>query len=179
MHLRNLKNIRESLDISTRILLITNLIFSTIDYCNILLLGCTEKDLKPLKLVINRSIRLIFNVGFKEHITPYYLKLHFLPIKNRIRFKACLLAYKIFYRSAPMYLEEEVTRFTPNIRHMQLREGSGRDKYMFVVTDPKSKSLMERMKREWNSLPLTIRKCPTLTSFKKKLKSHLMSSIGT
>ena len=177
MHLRNLNNIKQSLNVSTRILLISNLILSTLDYCNVLLLSCNDKQLKPLRLIINRSIRFIYDLRFRTHITPYYHKLHFLPIKKRIRFKANLLAYKIFYRKAPLYLEEKVERFTPTIQHMQLREGAGRDKYMFEDNDPKSKTLVDLMKREWYKLPLNIRKITSISLFKKKLKSWLLLEV--
>ena len=176
MHLRNLYNIRESLDTKTRTLLVTNFILSKIDYCNILLLGCTDKDLRPLRLVINKSLRFIFNVRFRDHITPYYEKAHFLPIRKRIKFKACLLAYKLFYRISPIYLENKIDRYETNLQ-MQLREGAGsRDGYMFDTKGPedlKCKTLLSKIKVEWNALPLTLRKNESLPAFKAKLKTKL------
>ena len=130
-HLRNLNNIKECLDTETRILLVTNLILSTIDYCSILLIRCNDKELRPLRLVMNKSLRFIYNVKFRQHITPFYGRCHFLDINKRIIFKACLTAYKIFYRTAPLYLEEKVRRYRPMIQSMMLRVGSGRDAQMF------------------------------------------------
>ena len=175
-HLRNLWNIRGSLNIKTRTMMVTNLILSTIDYCNILLISCNNKQLRPLKLVINRSIRFIYNINFKEHITPYYKKLHFLPIRQRIQFKACLLGYKIFYRQAPEYLIDEFTRFEPNI-HMMLREGQGRDRYMFDVDRHAMmrKDVLSLIINEWNGLPLSLRRTEAINSFKTGLKSKLFS----
>ena len=114
-HLRNFNNIKHSLDTVNRTLLVTNIILSTLDYCNILLLGATDKDLKPLCLTLNRAVRFILNVKFRDHITPYYKRLHFLPIEQRIKFKACLFGYKIFYRIMPSYILENFSRFTPNL----------------------------------------------------------------
>ena len=175
-HLRNLWNIRGSLNIKTRTMMVTNLILSTIDYCNILLISCNNKQLRPLKLVINRSIRFIYNINFKEHITPYYKKLHFLPIRQRIQFKACLLGYKIFYRQAPEYLIDEFTHFEPNI-HMMLREGQGRDRYMFDVDRHAMmrKDVLSLIINEWNGLPLSLRRTEAINSFKTGLKSKLFS----
>ena len=177
MHLRNLWNIRECLDTSTRTLMISNLVLSTIDYCNILLINCSDSALRPLKLIINRSIRFILNLRYRTHISPYYPKLHFLTIRNRIIFKACLLAYKIFYRLSPSYLEENSKRFTPTLQHMQLREGTGRDVYMFVSKLQTDNSLTNSIHLHWNKLPLPIRKCTTISTFKKKLKSYLMFKV--
>ena len=174
LHLRNLYNIRQSLDIPTRTLLVTNLIFSTIDYCNILLLGATDKDLRPLRLVLNRSIRFILNVRYDEHITPYYKQLHFLPVRQRIKFKACLVGFKIFHGQAPIYLQDEFEKYCPNSQIL-LREGAGRDNLMFAL-DPKdirNARLSSKIKKEWNSLSIDTRKCDTLSIFKTKLKSEL------
>ena len=64
LHLRNLYNIKHSLDRKTRTLLVTNLILSTVGYCNILLLNATDKDLKPLKIIINKSVRFIYDHSY-------------------------------------------------------------------------------------------------------------------
>ena len=172
LHLRNLYNIRHCLDEPTRILLVTNLILSTVDYCNILLLGATDKDLRPLRLILNRAIRFILSVKFRDHITPYYKRLHFLPIRLRIKFKACLIAHKVFYGQSPIYLQEEFVKYSPT---RVLREGTGRDIFMFDQ-DPKDQRLSSRIKREWNTLQLNTRKCDTLSLFKSKLKSELFVS---
>jgi hypothetical protein len=174
MHLHNLYNIRDSLDVKTRTLLVTNLIFSQIDYCNILLIGCNKGELNPLKLIINKCVRFILNLPYRTHISPFYKMLHFLPIKKRIQYKACLLAHKIFFRVAPEYLNDDFQRYTPT-QQMVLREGSGRDSYMFVRdnTDIKITLLYSKIRQEWNNLPLRIRKLDSLPLFKSKLKTHL------
>ena len=175
-HLRNLYDIRDSLDTSTRILLVTNLILSTIDYCNILLLGATDKDLKPLRLIINKSLRFIYNLRIREHITPFYKKSHFLPIKQRISFKASLTAFKIFNNKAPSYLCNDFKKYIPTY-NMTLREGSGRDRYTYDIDSSlvRSRRLVILIMKEWNSLPLEIRRITSVSLFKNKLKTFLFS----
>ena len=173
-HLRNCYNIKNSLDTATRTLLVINLILSTLDYSNILLLGSTDKDIRPLHLTLNRAIRFIFNLNVREHITPYYEKLHFLTVRKRIKFKACLFGFKIFNNQMPPYITESFNRFTPSVM-MELRQGVGRDGFMFSTTtqELKKNDLFVKIKTEWNSLPLQIRECTSLTVFKKKLKTEL------
>ena len=172
--LRNLYNIKDSLNTSTRIMLVTSLILSTIDYCNILMLGITDKDLRPLKLMINKSVRFIYDLKPTSHITPYYKKAHFLPIKLRIKFKACLTAFNIFNNKSPNYLIADFNKFVPT-SNVVLREGFGRDKCMFSLNSGNvcQRRLSTLIKREWNSLPLTIRRCTLVESFKTQLKTHL------
>ena len=61
-HLRNLQHVKESLNVHTKTLLIKNLVLSNLDYCNSLLICATDKDLKPLKMLLNRAVRFICNV---------------------------------------------------------------------------------------------------------------------
>ena len=165
---------KKSLDFSTRVLLVTSLILSNIDYCNIVLLTATDKDLRPIKLVMNKAIRFIFNLKYRTHVTPYYKQVHFLPIKCRIKYKACLIGFKIFNNISPQYLRDDFEIFTVR-QHMQSRRGVGRDNFMFCLNhdDTKSHQLTHCIKKEWNALPLDLRTCPSLPLFKAKLKTFI------
>ena len=172
-HIRNLRNIKDSLNRATRILLVTNLILSTLDYCNILLLPTTDKDIRPLKIVLNRAIRFICNLKFRTHISPFYQQLHILPIRFRIKFKACLMAFKVFNKISPNYITEQFEAFKTR-EYMKSRTGIGRDDCMFSMEkeDFRNKNLISLIKKEWYDLPFSLRKCDSLTSFKSKLKTH-------
>lgn len=173
-HLRNLYNIKNSLNTKTRILLVTNLILTTIDYCNILLLGATSKDLRPLKLMINKTVRFIYDLKFRTHVSPFLKKAHFLPISKRITFKACLLGFKILNNQAPEYFLNDFPKFVPLA--YSLRPDSGRDSFMFSesLQENLSNNLFSKIKREWNMLPFEIRSLSNISSFKKRLKSFLL-----
>ena len=174
-HLRNFYNVRKSLTTETRILLVTNFILTTIDYCNILLISAKAKDLRPLKLIINKAVRFIYDLQFRKHVSPFLKKAHFLPIKQRVRFKACLFGYKIFYNEAPDYLTKDFTKFV-STSNAFLRVGPGRDNYMFSVNvkDGISNNIISQIKLEWNMLPLEIRSLSNIDRFRKKLKSFLL-----
>ena len=125
-------------------------------------------------------MRFIYNVKFRQHVTPFYLKCHFLNINNRILFKSCLMAHKIYFSKAPSYLEEKIQRYTPTIQNMTLRVGPGRDTFMFATSVKEdNKSIMNAMKEKWNVLPLELRKLEDTAKFKTRLKTHLLSSQST
>ena len=94
-------------------MLVTNLILSNVDYCNAVLANTTAKQLKPLQKIQNDAVQFIFNLKLREHVTPYFVKLHFLPIKYRILFKLCLLAFNIPNKTSPQYLSELFQNFEP------------------------------------------------------------------
>ena len=172
-HLKNLWNIESSLTKFSKIILITNLILSNIDYCNILLFGCTKKELRPLNLIINKFVRFICEVPRQDHITPYLKQLHFLPLQQRIIYKVCLLGFKIFNNISPGYLTQHFSRFEPstdiNLRNV------GRDIFMFEtdMNDYRTKNIIAGVKLEWNKLPVTMREEKSLSLFKKHLKTYL------
>ena len=177
-HLRNFYNIKESLDIPTRVKLVSNQIVSTLDFCNILFLGATDKDIRPLKLMLNKAVRFVYGVRFREHISPYYKRMNMLSIRDRINFKASTMAYKIFYNSAPLYLNDNFPKFKRTTQ-IDLRQNTGRDDLTFSEEkNPwKSMTLFSKIKAHWNSLPYDIRNCKSLTLFKSKLKSKLLSEM--
>ena len=107
------------------------------------------------------------------HVTPYVKQAHFLPIKERIKFKACMIGFKIFNCQAPEYLIKDFSKFVPTSQ-MHLREGPGRDRFMFDVNFKESvnRVLSIEIKKQWNSIPLHIRKSPSIECFKSRLKTH-------
>ena len=173
-HLRNINHIKHSLPTQTRIILVTNLILSNLDYCNSLLIGATNKDIKPLQRIVNRSVRFIFDLKRRTHVSPFAAKAHFLPIFYRIQFKVCLIAFKIINGMSPDYLSEGLEMFQPTT-NINLRVGQGRDEFMFKFPPIKnqSNSLLTNLILNWNGLPYSIRAIENLSNFKTKLKTHL------
>ena len=85
-------------------LLVHSLVISKIDYCNSLYVGLSNYLLKKLQSVINRSVRLICSLPPRVPTTQYLIELHWLPVKARIEFKICLLAFKALKFGQPRYL---------------------------------------------------------------------------
>ncbi len=102
--LYNIRKIRPFLSEHTTQLLVQALVLSRLDYCNALLAGLPASSIKPLQLIQNAAIRLIFNEPKRTHVTPLFINLHWLPIAARIKFKALMFAYRTTSGSAPLYL---------------------------------------------------------------------------
>jgi len=69
------------------------LIACRLDYCNSLLYGLPpDTQLRKLRSVQNATARLITGTRRRDHITPVLRELHWLPIRERVKFKlACLV----------------------------------------------------------------------------------------
>ena len=171
--LRKIASIRKFLTESATTTLVTTLILSNLDYCNSLLSGITAESLSKLQMVQNHAAKLIKRKKKFDHVTPLLFDLHWLPVKQRIHYKICLLCYKALNNSAPCYIKDILTVYTPA---RDLRSSS--DKTIFTKPKPKLKAYGERAfsyygPHVWNDLPFSIRNCPDIHSFKRNLKHHL------
>ena len=91
-------------------------------------------------------------------MSPYFVKLHFLPIKYRISFKLCLLAFNIANETSPQYLSELFQNFEPTTS-ANLRTGVGRDRYMLDSNHVQMfspKCIFQQITETWNSLPIKL-----------------------
>lgn len=158
---------------AVRILLVKSMILSQLDYSNGLLIGSPKYVIVRLQKILNKAVRFIYDVKWKEHITPYLHKLHVLPVKYRIKYKACLIAYKVTRQMAPSYL---VNKMNLHKRHggPLLRHGSGRDELMFEcnLATHKSHNIIDNMILEWNMLPVALRNSNDLKTFETGLKTR-------
>ena len=66
--------------------------------------GILQANLNKLQRIQNSLARVITNTSKYQHITPTLKKLHWLPIKQRIEYKLCLLTYKTLTNQQPTYL---------------------------------------------------------------------------
>ena len=90
-YLCNLRRIRKYLSKNNTKTLVHAFISRRIDYCNSLLYGLPEYQLKKLQRVQNVCARLICNEIKYCHLTPSLVDVHWLPVKFRIEFKILLI----------------------------------------------------------------------------------------
>ena len=107
-----------------------------------------------------------------DHVTPLMKKLHWLPIKARIKFKMCLLAYKALHGQAPPYIASLINRYEPTRDLRSMNRG-----YLRTVVPclkrTGGRSFKVMAPQIWNSLPENLRLCDSLHGFKAGLKTFL------
>jgi hypothetical protein len=89
--LRQLRSVRRSLSRESLISLVFSLVLTRLDYCNAVLAGLPNCQIDRLQSVINTAARLIFSARRCDHVTPLLAQLHWLPVRERIDFKLCVL----------------------------------------------------------------------------------------
>ncbi len=106
IHLRNIAGIRKYLTSKQTETIIHAYITSKLDYCNSLLKGVPDYQIKRLQSVQNAAARIICGLRKYDHITESLQTLHWLPVKERIDFKVLLIAYKSINGKGPEYLSD-------------------------------------------------------------------------
>lgn len=117
--------------------------------------------------------QLILNRRKSDSSKQALYDLHWLPIKARIQFKILVYMYNCRVGNAPPYLSDLLI---PKVQKRSLRSSSSSvDSY--EVPFNKCKTFSDRSfstigPKLWNDLPLNIRQCSSVDSFKKHLKTH-------
>ena len=171
-HLRKIASIRPYLSDESTAQLVSSLILSRLDYCSSTLSGLPSCSLNRLQKVQNNAARLVLRKQKSDHVTPLLEKLHWLPVEARIHYKIATLAFRHFENSLPPYLSELLHTYQPS---RTLRSSS---KKLLKVPKTNLKSAGNRSfhfqaAKIWKSLPTNVRSSPSLSSFKKNLKTHL------
>jgi len=156
-----------------------SLVLTNLDYCKSVLAGLPMNLLNKLQAVINSEARLVCYSNSKtaEHITPLLRDLHWLRIRERITFKLCVMAFKCQHNQAPAYLSDQLQQVSQVESRRRLRSSSTSS---LVVPVTWRSMLGDRAfpvsaARAWNSLPSTVTAAPTLSSFRRALKTHLFT----
>ena len=176
-YLYNLRRIPKYLSNKSTESLVHSFVSSRLDYLNSLLYtyGLPNCSLIKLQRVQIASARLIFAEGRYCHITPFLIKLHWLPIKSRIVFKILLLTFKILHGTAPTYLNSLISLKPQSCYNLR----SSCDNLLLKQPSFKSKATLGDRSftcaapKLWNALPFEARDSKSLDIFKSKLKTHL------
>ena len=182
VHARDLYRISPLLDLKTSVLLANALVRSRLDYCNSLFLSLTDFELRRLQLVQKSLCRVVIHSSKFSHITPQLKKTPLAPARYRVQFKISFITYNILNQVQPVYLRELI--------HPCTSSGSTRrstPKLRFLLTPTFDHRVHKSIKHIsnsfshyapvlWNSFPFQIRNSPSVTSFRKYLKTHLFNS---
>ena len=163
VHVRDLYRTRPLLDLNTSVLLANALVSSRLDYCNSLFLSLTDFELRRLQLVQNSLCNVVTRSSKYCHITPQLKNLH-------------------LNQGEPVYLRELIHPYTSS---RNTRRSTPKLKFLHTPTfDRKVHKSVKHFSNSfshyapvlWNSFPFQIRNSPSVTSFRKHLKTHLFNS---
>ncbi len=185
-HIRDLRRIRDTLDLKTASVIATSLVHSKIDYCNSLYYNLPTHQIDRLQSIQNSLARTVCRTSKYSHISPALRSLHWLKVKQRIEFKIASLTYNALQFHQPSYIA--------NLLTTQSLPYKTRSSALVTLERPRlarravaKRSFYHAAPVLWNSLPSHLRQPASQTlnpghtlalsrpCFLAKLKTHLFS----
>jgi len=136
---------------------------SRLDSCNALLYGVADGLYRRLQSVQNAAARLVSSrLLRRDHIRPTLLRLHRLPVRQRVLFKIVVLVYQCLNGLAPSYLTNDC-HLVSDVRPRRLRSS---DSVTCAVRRTRitygDRCLAVAGPRAWNSLTTELRQSKTV-----------------
>lgn len=149
-------------------------VISKLDYCNGLYLNIQEGLLHKLQLLQNAAARLLTGIPKHASISMEIKKLHWLPVRKRVHFKALCLVHRALHGKGPCYLKKLFTWYNPK---RLLRSASAR---LILIprirrTNWGGRRFAVAAAKLWNLLPKHLRSISELSVFRKQLKTWLFT----
>ena len=164
------------LDYFSRKLLANSLILCIFDYaCCSWYGGLSVKSKNMLQVCQNKVVRFVLDLHPHTSLnSSHFLKMNWLPLKDRISFLKLSHSYRILNGMAPNYLSSALT-FLPHSYSTRSSLSS-----VFVPRFSTSQGLKTFQYTScilWNSLPARIKKSPSLSIFKTSLKKFSFTKL--
>jgi len=173
-HPQALRSRRNSLPHDIAVNIACSIIGSRLDYCNVIYFGIAEANFHKLQRIQNRAVRIVCDVPRRQqHSADVLRQLHWLPMRSRVDFKLAVLRYKAYKLQQPSYLADLLSSYQ---QPRDLRS-SGLD---LLSTEASSTTIGTRKfpcaaPVTWNTLPISVRSADSLTCFRSRLKTYLLS----
>jgi len=179
-HLRQIRRVRQSLDVGSAKTLVQAFVTSRVDYCNAALAESSKVITDKLQRVMNSAARIVtdtrkYDSGLSRLMHD---KLHWLDVADRVRFKLAVLMYRCFHGTAPPYLMDSCTLTAEVTGRQHLRSATH---WKLVVPRYRLNSFGRRHfsvagPSTWNSLPDSLRDPElNLDTFKRQLKTYIFA----
>ncbi len=144
---------------------------SILDYGNSLFYGISGYLIDKMQVLQNAAVRAVVKKRKFDKISKDRMKLNWLPVEARIKFKYLLMTWKCVHGKAPCYLQDLLKANT-----------SIRTQYHNTFLVPKINNetqgriaFAKAAPSLWNALPEHIRKIDKIETFKKMVKTHLFN----
>ena len=171
-YLHNIATVRNTITLEAAAKLVVSLVLSRLDYGNAVLIGLPASVLAKLQKVQNSAARLVVRAGKRAHITPILKRLHWLPVKYRVKYKVLSLVYRGLHGLAPPYINDMLEWYTPGRAGLR-SSGECRLRVPRTMGVYGNRRFSVAGPSLWNELPMDLKCAGSLSVFKCQLKTHL------
>ena len=167
-----INRVKKSFDKTTLELLITALVFSKMLYCSSVWANTSLQNVNKLQSIQNFACKIVTNTRKFDHVTPLLRELNWLPVREQLRYRDIVLAYKCQNGLAPQYLMDKFSKRSC----IHNRDTRARDSLQIPLFRTKTgqRSFVFRGTNIWNNLDDDLKQRTSLTSFKRALRDSLL-----
>ena len=156
-HLRCLWQLRRLVDRAMMQCLVLASVISRLNYCNSTLAGLPACALEPLQRVLHIAVRLVADLGPRDHVRGSMKDLHWLPIADRIKFKLCTLMHAAIFGHSLSYIRDLLVPVSEMKGRTHLRSAAAEFyDVLFTQTQFGRRTFTVAAPSEWNSFPVNI-----------------------
>ena len=167
LQLKGIRRIRHLMNYKDTEIFVRAVIFSKINYCNILFMNLSTVNLHKLQKLQNTAVRLIFNLPPRTSVSERYKELKLLRVDQSIVFSCLVYVHKFFINRVPQCISNLLHVQVPVDRLLTV-------KYFSSIHARRTFSYCAP--RYWNKLPLSIRLTDDTSKFKGLLKCTLLDN---
>uniref|UniRef100_A0A4W5P3U4 Reverse transcriptase domain-containing protein n=1 Tax=Hucho hucho TaxID=62062 RepID=A0A4W5P3U4_9TELE len=153
---------------------IQSLVFSHLEYCPAIWSSAAKKDIKKLQMAQNRAARLSLHCSNRMNIIKMHQNLSWLHVKNKLLSSLLIFFRNVTFFKKPQYLSVQLVHTSNTHNHQTRQANSGQLKQLKPRTNCLKSAVLYRAIAEWNLLPIHISQAKSKSTFKKKIKEHLM-----
>ena len=174
--LYQINRVKESFDNDTLKLLISSLVFSKMQYCSIVWPNTSTENINKLQSIQNFASKIVTNSRKFDQVTPLLRQLNWLPVKQLLYYRDCVLTYKCLNGLAPKYLVDKFTKCSSiHVRHTHNRD------LLYIPlykTATGQRTFTYRGTSIWNNLDTDLKKCGSLQTFKETIEASFRASLN-
>lgn len=167
---------KDILSTEVKLKLTDSLILSSISYCDAVFWpAILNRDKESLQRVQNACIRFSYNLRKFDHVTYHFKQSKWLNLSEHFECHMACLIFKVIKHKSPSYLLSKLKKGTDTHQYHR----STRHCTQFTVPKHKSalfqRSFSYTAVKLYNSIPLDIKSCTSITSFRKQITALLIN----
>ena len=137
-----------------------------LQYCSPIWCNTYPTHLLPLFLLQKKIIRIVTNSGYFDHTQPLFKSMNILKLFDINKLQTAVYMHKLVSTTNPLHLLPQHNYPTRTCEHLRVPQ------HNLTVFQH---SLAYSGPKLWNVIPDSIKTLPTLPSFKRQYKKHLLS----
>ena len=141
-------------------------IHSHLSYAGIIMGTAPKSCIKQLQVIQNAAIRILADEKYYASTGILYRKLNIMRTEDIFRTQACTYGWKFINTKLPPAIQAMMNKGQERARQIQPRQ--------FRNSNIKHLSPIDYITREWNALPLLIKRAPSINVLKKDLCKHFI-----